>query len=549
MSPLVESLLKKRAVTDIEAFLNPDYERDVHNPYLLSDMDKAVTRIFTALDANERIAVYADYDCDGIPGAAVLHTFFKKINYPSVEIYIPHRDREGYGIHTDALDTLQKRGVSLAITVDVGTVAVNPIAYAQKIGIDVIVTDHHEVHGELPECVAVLNPKRGTYPFPDLCGAGMAYKLVQALLVEGRKRELPAFTSIPVGWEKWLLDLVAIATVADMVPLIEENRALVHFGLTVLRKSPRKGIQALCEKLRIRQHNITEDDIGFSFAPRINAASRMDNPELAFKLLTTDDDEEARSLASELDSLNNKRKGVVARMVKEARSRVSARYTPEERVVVLGDVDWKPSLLGLAANSIMNDRGGVVCMWGRDAVGNLKGSCRSDGSMSVVELCKSAGTALLEFGGHEASGGFSVSHDQIHSLPEVFAALGATLPAQKERDVSHDALITLREAGYALFTDISRLAPYGIGNPKPVFRINRVTVGTVRQFGKEKNHIEILCTCPTTGASSRLFQFFKKSEDFTHTPELGNTVDAVVTLEKDSFKGGFALRVIDIVSS
>jgi single-stranded-DNA-specific exonuclease len=549
MSPLVQELLRKRGVIDAEQFLNPNYERDVHDPFLLTDMERAVVRIFSALRNNERIAIYADYDCDGIPGAAVLWDFFKKIGYKNVEVYIPHRDKEGYGMHTSALDTLQKNGVNLIITVDVGTVAVDPIAYAKTLGIDVIVTDHHEVKDVLPDCVAVLNPKRSPYPFPHLCGAGMAFKLVQALLLRGREQSLPEFVAINVGWEKWLLDLVAIATVADMVELTGENRALVHFGLTVLRKSPRKGVRALCEKLRIRQSQITEDDIGFSFAPRVNAASRMDNPELAFRLLTTDDEREAQVLADELDKLNNKRKGVVASIVKEARKRVAARYAPHERVVVLGDTDWKPSLMGLAANSIMGDRGGVVCMWGKDALGNLKGSCRSDGSMSVVDLCAQAGSAILEYGGHAASGGFSVSHEHVHTLPEVLAELGKQLPAQKSLNIEHDALVTLREVGNTLFADISRLAPYGIGNPKPILRVNRTKVVSVKPFGKDKNHVEVQCQCPDSGITMRAFQYFKKKEDFSCVPAERSVIDLVVTLERDTYRGGFALRAIDILDS
>lgn len=551
VSPLIKTLLEKRGVCDdvaIGEFLKPEYERDVHDPFLLTDMDRAVARILSAMQQQEKIAVYADYDCDGIPGAAVLHDFFKKVGYTNIEIYIPHRDKEGYGMHTEALTLLQQKGVTLIITVDVGTVAIGPIAFARTLGVDVIVTDHHEVKEVLPDCVAVLNPKRGSYPFRHLCGAGMAYKLVQALLREGRERSLPQFLAIPLGWEKWLLDLVAIATVADMVELTGENRALVHFGLTVLRKTPRKGIRALCEKLRIRQGGIVEDDIGFSFAPRINAASRMDNPELAFQLLTTIDENEAQQLVNELDKLNSKRKGVVASIVKEARKRVAARYAPHERVVVLGDSDWKPALMGLAANSIMGDRGGVVCMWGKDAQGNLKGSCRSDGSMSVVELFSKAPTAVIEYGGHDASGGFSVSFEQVHALPEILARLGTHLPLQKKEPPTHDALVSLREMGPALFRDITQLAPYGVGNPKPVFRINEVRVVEVKQFGKEKNHVEVQCVCLQTGATMRGFQFFKSADGFSFHPVPGADISLIATLERDTFKGGFALRVVDIVS-
>src|SRR3989338_4957707 len=421
VSELVRSLLAKRGVEsadDIAAFLNPEYGLHTHDPFLLEGMDVAVARLLLAIAQNERIAVYADFDCDGIPGAAVLSDFFRKIKYENFEVYLPHRGREGYGFHTAAIAELAKREVKLIVTVDVGTTAVEAVAFAKEKGVDVIVTDHHEIPGALPEAVAVLNPKLGSYPFPHLCGAAVAFKLAQALLRSptGELRKGAAVTlaekhGIPEGWEKWLLDMVAIATVADMVPLVGENRVLTHWGLQVLRKSPRAGISALCNAVRIRKADITEDDIGFSIAPRVNAASRMDEPDLALRLLTTEDRDEAEQLAAQLEKLNASRKGVVGGIVREAKKHMTARFPVEEHVVVLGNPEWKPALLGLAANSLMNDRGGVVCLWGRDANGKLKGSCRSDGAVSVVDLFVNAGDALEEYGGHAASGGFSVSHE------------------------------------------------------------------------------------------------------------------------------------------
>lgn len=555
VSELVRSLLARRGVVDpadISAFLSPDYSAHTHAPELLADMSIAVNRLLEAIDRQERIAVYADFDCDGIPGAAVLSDFFAKIKYDNVEVYLPHRDREGYGFHTTAIDALAVRGVKLIITVDVGTVAIDACAHARSIGIDVIVTDHHEILGELPQAVAVLNPKRAPYPFPHLCGAAMAFKLVQAALAEGKRRGLENFTAIPDGWEKWLLDLVAIATIADMVPLIGENRVLAYWGLSVLRKSQRPGINALCTRLRLRKSELTEDDVGFSIAPRINAASRMDEPDLAFKLLTTRDSDEAETLAAQLESLNASRKGVVAGIVKNARKHVSERFRPDEKVIVLGNTEWKPALLGLAANSIMNDRGGVVCLWGRDGNGNLKGSCRSDGEVSLADLFVSVRDAFEECGGHAASGGFSVSHDQVHTLQETLAAAASLLESDAAPSIiecTHDAHITLREVSLPLLHDISLLSPFGMGNAKPVFRIPSVTIATMRAFGKENNHIEIQLTDDSVPTTVRAFQFFKTADDFTHPPKKDSIVHVLATLERDTFRGPYALalRIIDVL--
>lgn len=553
VSDLVQMLLTKRGVTeagDIDKFLKPDFARDTHDPFLLNDMEKAVTRLFAAMAAGERIAVYSDFDCDGIPGASLVSDFFAKIGYSNTETYIPHRDREGYGFHTVAIDDLKTRNVSVIITIDVGTVAHEGIAHAKENGIDVIVTDHHEIPGERPAAFALVNPKIAPYPFPDLCGAATAWKLVSAMLIEGRRRGLENFTAIPEGWEKWLLDLVAIATVADMVPLVGENRALAHFGLTVLRKSRRPGILAMVATTRVQQYSLTEDDIGFSFAPRINAASRMDEPELALKLLTTQDAMEAELIAKKLESLNRKRKGIVAAIVRDAKQRVRARYSTAEKVVVLGDPEWKPALMGLAANSIMEDRGGVVVMWGKDANGKFKGSARSDGAISVVELFAKAGDALLEFGGHHASGGFSVSHEMVHSLPERLVQAAADLNmVPKVKSMESDADISLGEISTTLIAELAQLAPFGMANPKPVFRVRSARITFARQFGKEMNHTEVTVVCPQSGVQHRAFQFFKTPMDFSLHPSPGILIDMFATVERDTFRGPdrLALRISDIV--
>lgn len=551
LSEIVKTLLARRGVTeekDIDAFLKPDYVLHTHSPFLLVDIEPALDRIFLAMERDERIAIYGDFDCDGIPGTAVLLDLFAKLGYENVEAYLPHRDREGYGFHPEAIQSLAERGVKLIITVDVGTTAVAPVAFARTLGVDVIVTDHHEIPGEMPDAVAVLNPKRGEYPFPHLCGAGMAFKLAQALLIRGRERGLDRFISIPEGWEKWLLDLVAIATVADMVPLHGENRALAFWGMQVLRKSPRPGISALCTALRIRKSELTEDDIGFSIAPRINAASRMDEPDLALKLLTTREPKEAEQLAAHLESLNKSRKGVVGGIVKEAKKRMRDRFVSGEKVVVLGDPDWKPSLLGLAANSLMEERGGLVCLWGRDAHGRLKGSCRSDGSLSVVELFTAA-NVFEESGGHAASGGFSVSNEHVHTLPEVLNVAAATLTpaAEGEAVADHDAVISLREVSLDFLRDIAQLAPFGMGNPKPMFRIVEVAVTDIRRFGKEQNHLELMLICQRSGMRARAYDFFRAPESLAHTPLQGQVVAVLAHVERDTYRGGIALRLVDVV--
>ena len=560
VSLLVRSLLAKRGVESdehIAAFLEPDYERGTHDPFLLEGMERAVSRLLSAIAQGERIAVYADFDCDGIPGAVVLSDFFRKIGYKNFEVYLPHRDREGYGFHKEAIAQLASNNVSLIITVDVGTTAIDAVQFANERGVDVIVTDHHEVNGVLPDALAVINPKLGPpaggYPFRDLCGAAVAWKLVQATLVEGKKRNASNFSVIPDGWEKWLLDMVAIATIADMVPLVDENRVLSHFGLKVLRKSPRPGIIALCNRLRLRRAELTEDDIAFSIAPRVNAASRMDEPDAALKLLSTENPEEAEALVAHLEQLNTRRKGVVAVVVRQARKNMRERFGDSEQVVVLGNPEWKPAILGLAANSIMAERGGVVCLWGRDANGNLKGSCRSDGNISIAELFANAGDVFDAAGGHANSGGFSVSHENVHALPEILTRAasslsGAVLQNTDKNDVTPDLLVSLSELSSAFFADVSLLAPFGIGNPKPILSVCETTVTEVKRFGRDSAHVELRLECRRSGVRMRAFDFFRAPEGFTLTPEAGTEARVLATIGRDSFRGGLALRIVDVVS-
>lgn len=544
---IVADLIARLGLTEKEreAFLSPDYEAHTHDPFLMRDMQKAAERIRDAIVKGEKVAVYADFDADGIPAAVILWDFFKKVGVEP-RVYIPHRHHEGYGFHPEAVDALAEEGVQLIVTVDVGINGSTAAQRAHERGVDVIITDHHELPEQLPDAYAIVHPRVGAYPFPHLCGAAVAYKLVQATLALLREGEVIA--DVPEGWEKWLLDMVGIATVADMVPLVGENRVLATYGLTVLRKTPRKGIRALCKRHRINQSSLTEEDIGFIIAPRINAASRMDEPEAAFALLTSEDEDDAKKRVAFLEKLNNQRKGAVAAIVKVARTKVGARDEVGP-VTVAGDPQWNPALLGLAANSVLDGRAGVVCLWGRDGRGVLKGSCRSDGSVHVVDMFKASGIVLDESGGHACAGGFSVSHERVHTLAEHFTEAvrgGKSSPTEGKPEPIR---ITAAECTVALIEKLRVLAPFGVGNEKPQFMLSTVQIEEVRVFGKEGNHTELYVR--TEGKRLRAYQFFKTPDDFTHVPAVGDVVTLYGTLERDQFKGAhaFALRTVDICAA
>ncbi|MFH1178408.1 MAG: DHH family phosphoesterase, partial [bacterium] len=347
---LTAALLARRGILtkeNAEIFLNPSYDEHLHDPLLMQDMSLAAKRLGMAIQSGERIAIWSDYDCDGIPGAVLLHDFLEKTCLPvgragaNFEVYIPHRHDEGYGMNTDGIEMLAKNEVKLIITVDSGTTDIEPVARAKELGMEVIITDHHLPNGNLPDAFAIVNPNaraNETYPFRDLCGAAVAWKLVCAVLsIEPKIRE-----KVPVGWEKWLLDMVGLATIADMVPLTGENRVLATYGLKVLRKSSRIGLQKLLRGIRVDQRALTEDDIGFMIAPRVNAASRMGNARDAFVLFTTTDENEADELTKKLEKANRTRKAEAGAITRAVRSRLRERGEVRT-IIALGDPEWRPA--------------------------------------------------------------------------------------------------------------------------------------------------------------------------------------------------------------
>jgi single-stranded-DNA-specific exonuclease len=376
-----------------------------------------------------------------------------------------------------------------------------------------------------------------------LCGAALAWKLVCALL--SKRRDV---WGVPEGWEKWLLDMAGLSTVADLAPLLKENRALAFYGLTVLRKTKRPGLLALFEKMGMAQHNITEDDIGFMIGPRINAASRMGNPMDAFHLLSAETKAEADEYAEKLMHLNDARKGLVASMIKEARHHLDAREIRD--VIVVGNPLWKPGLVGLVASNLVEAYARTVFVWGRSEDGEIKGSCRSDGTVNLVDLMtKVPEGVFLGVGGHELAGGFSVSSDGIHVLEDELVA--AYQAVKKEKDMSAifvDATLSLADVNWVNWKYIAKFAPFGIGNPKPTFIFENIHITEARYFGKEKTHLEL----SFKNSDVKAILFFAKISSEEHGKHgvlvAGDTIDLVATMEVNTFrnKRELRLRIVNI---
>ena len=588
LHPLTFSLLKKRGVEekDMMDFLNPSYEKHIGDPFGIYGMDKAVDRVVDAIRNGETICIYSDYDCDGIPGGVLLREFFDGIGYP-VDMYVPHRHNEGYGVHIHAIDALKAKGVTLIITVDSGITNIEEVAYAKTVGVDFVVTDHHlPIHEEgkgqvVPDAVAVLNSKQDLCTYHDdmLCGCAVAWKLACAILMRLRElqvrettgldgthtfsaenvahSQLPASESpskpvvslehvldtvskLPVGWEKWMLDLVGISTIADMVPLQKENRALAHYGLKVLRKTKRPGLLHIFNEQRMRKDYLTEDDIAFTIAPRVNAASRMGTPIQAHHMLYERDTKLAENYARDLELLNTERKAGV----KDIISTLSFDHAVYQNdVIVVGDMSWGPGILGLIAQNIIDETGKPTFVWGQgDDKSSVKGSCRSLGDVHVVELMARVGhDVLTHWGGHEGAGGFALTVENVPRLSDALneAVKHVVIQEIGSQEIAIDADLQMDDVHDVTYKAIEPLAPFGEGNPKPVFSFGNVTPLATKRFGKKNEHLEIIY--PTSkGGKIKAIQFFTKSE----TEEKAAKPHTLLAhLEKSYFAGKTELRL------
>lgn len=576
---LLEQLLASRGYGDPvsrDRFLNPKYE-SMSDPFLMHDMRRAADRIFSAMAGNERICIYSDYDADGIPGGVILHDFFTKAGYGNFRNYIPHRHTEGYGVHKEALRQLAEDGVKLVITVDVGITAVSEIEYGNSIGLETVVTDHHEPLDVLPAAFAIVNPKLGAYPDRMLCGAGTAFKLVQAMILlvrsdtsqpplkegepdadpllagEGGSRREPGevvrvLAEATPGWEKWLLDMAGLATLSDMVPLVDENRIIAYFGMKVLAKAGRPGLAALFRGSGINPAYLTEDDIVFSITPRLNAASRMAHPEDAFRALAARDARDAAAAAEHLSSLNDERKKIVARIMKDVHRKVSARRSSGDlgSILVIGDPSWPAGILGLIAGKVVDEYRVTTFVWGSEG-DVIKGSCRGVGDISIVTLMQSVSHLLVQFGGHEDAGGFTATRETVHFLEEEFCRKYDETKHQVSRridTVPHDMDLELSDVTISHYRALRQMAPFGMGNPKPVFAFRNVRVMSVGQFGKTKEHLEIGL------GSVRAISWYATPSSFTHTAVEGETVTLLAQFDHSVFRGKHELRlmIVDIVA-
>ena len=529
LSPLVAQLLYNRGLTEpslLEPFITGD-KRLSGNPWLLPDMHLAVARLYRALLSGENIAVYGDFDADGITGTALLVQGLSSLGV-KVTPYIPHRLTEGYGLKVAALENLHRQGISLVITVDCGITALAEVKKAKRLGLDIIITDHHTPLPEIPPAIAIINAKRAdsNYPFSELTGAGVAIKLLQALFQGiGKERQLDE-----------LLDLVAVGTIADMAPLSGENRYLVKEGLKLINTTPRLGIREIISQAGLSLGSLDAESISWIIAPRLNAAGRLAHAITSYKLLMTDSIQEARGLAIWLEQKNAERQRLTTNVLAKAREQILAQGISP--LLIASDSDYPVGIVGLVASRLAEEfyRPAIVIRTGEKI---SSGSCRSIPEFNIILALNQCSRLLSQFGGHSQAAGFTLPTSNLARLKQHLSQLAAEQLAAVELrpQLDIDAEVTLPELSGDTFHTIQQLAPFGRGNPAPTFLSRKTEVIDCHTMGDNGEHLRLKLKqggIVWDGVAFRLGD---------HLAEVSPRLDIVFNLEVDRWGGAERLRL------
>lgn len=479
ISTLLAKILLNRGIDTnekIEKFLHPKIEY-LYDPYLLCDMEKAINRIIDAINKKQKITVYGDYDVDGITSIAVLTKFLTELGVENT-YYLPNRLDEGYGLNKSAIKTISENDTSLLITVDCGISANDEVEYANSIGLDVIITDHHECLKTLPNAVAVIDPKRedSEYPFKYLAGVGVTFKLIQAI-------------SIRLGLDraKYLkyLDIVCLGTVADIVPLVDENRVIVKFGLELIKQTKNQGLKALIKAAGYDKIDSTA--ISFGLAPRINACGRMGEAQIALKLLLTNLENEAIQIADELNKINRERQSVERRIMEEAISLIKNNELYKDNVIILGNTDWHHGVIGIVASKITEmyyKPSILICFEGEEG----KGSGRSIEGFDLHEALGGCSDSLIKYGGHEMAIGLSIESKKFDDFKKMLLEIaGQRITEDMVATIKVDSEVTTKDISLDMVKSLELLEPYGEGNLPPVFIYKNIKVDSIRTLSEDKH--------------------------------------------------------------
>ncbi len=530
---LIVRLLALRGITETESirdFLDPDFAK-LHDPFLFKDMQKAIERVFQAIDKKEKITIYADYDADAITACSVLFLALKKLE-AQVSYYIPDRFSEGYGMNEDAVKKIAADGTRLIITVDCGTNAIEEANLCKALGVDLIITDHHELTGPLPRAFAVVNPKnpQDEYPFAYLTGVGVAFKLAQGL-----------FSKTGSGYEKWLLDLVALGTVADCQSLAGENRILVSFGLKVLAKTRWIGLRALLATAALKSNKFDTFTLGFILAPRINAAGRIKHADIAFRLLISEDPQQAQSLALELNGLNKHRQMLTEQITSEARSQIE--LISDKKVLLAHGSDWPKGVVGLVAGRLAEEYNRPVLALST-AEGLAVGSARSVADFDIVAALNFAKDFLHKYGGHTQAAGFTLASENIMNFYQKLLDYAENLNLTINDPVLEiDAELQPSDVTWENINFLDSLGPFGIGNPKPKFVGRGLEVFDFRLVGSTSQHLKM-----RVKFGEHLLEAMAFGQSFLQESlNPGQRLDAVFELGSNEWNGNksMQLKILD----
>ena len=555
-SQITRNLLWQRGLhdqKDIDEFFNPDYSADLHDPLLLKDAQKAIDRILAARKNNERVMVYGDYDADGVCGATIIYTTLINIGFDKnkLGVYLPDREKEGYGLNTGAVEEFAKEKYNLIITIDCGTTSHDAINLANKNSIDVVVLDHHRVIDKPPDCYAFVNPHQedDEYPFKDLCGAAVAFKIACALLMEGQ--------------EKWLLDLVALATITDVMPVLGENRTLVRYGLFVLAQAKRLGFKALMDVSGVRPRfspdslstNINAFTLGFILGPRINAAGRMDHANTAFALLNSESYDEAVDFANQINEKNKERQELVSFILNELEKRIK----PDESYIIFeGDKSWPIGIAGLVAGRIAEKHykpsfiyqlhrsdlckhTGLTCVVCTVA----KGSVRAIPAFHVVKALESVGDLLVNFGGHPQAGGFTCPIDKLDEMKERIEKFAKENLTKENfaKKVEYSAELKHEDISWQVYDEVERFEPFGEANREPIFLLRDSIISGFDILGADGKHLRLMLDISGNKKKAMAFGIGSRAEELN----IGDSIDILFSFAMDEWNGNreLMLRVTD----
>lgn len=530
-------------VATAEAFLNPSYENHVHDPYEFLEMHKAVGLLQETIKNKEKITIYGDNDADGVCGSAILGKTFKEIG-AHYSVYLPHREKEGYGLNNDAIDTIVNDGAKVLITVDCGISNLACITYANSKGLKVIITDHHEQLLEKPEAYAIIHPlvKGETYPDKYLCGGGVAFKLAQALIL--------AYPDVfPNGYDRWLIDLVALSTIADFGKLIGENRSLVRYGLIVINKTKNIGLQTLYEKVGLPRNGnpIDARQLAFQVIPLINAAGRMEHAQIAYDLLVAENPEDASRLADQMIAANIERQRITEEIYKQAKEQIKDMHDTQ-KILVAYDESWLTTVGGIVASRLTNEFNKPTLIIGKRN-GQWAGSSRSIPSFHIAEALQRAEEHLEQYGGHAGAAGFTVKGEDLKPFIDAIQKDGAVAFENTELvpELPIDAVVSLDEINEDLVDWLEKMKPYGIGNKKPLFLIQDCITTYTQQMGKNGDHLKVIVAKPN-GQGSLKFIFFNGTKHVAEKLTEGSCYDAVVELDYNIWRGiaEIQIKILDI---